>query len=63
MKTKMLTCDYCGKQISEDTRYVQFSMYNVKGSGSVVNKYYHYHCYLEMLPKWEALTFDLYKKW
>ena len=62
MKTKKLICEYCGKQIPEDTRYVQFSMYNVNKHGSVVNKYYHYLCYLEMLPNWEELTLDLYKK-
>jgi len=51
-------CDYCGKPIKNNTYYVQFSLHK----DSVVNKYYHYRCYLEMLPSWTALTFDLYKK-
>jgi len=55
--SKMI-CDYCGKQI-KNTRYVHFSLHS---KNRVVDKYYHYTCYLEMLPKWEALTLDLYKK-
>jgi len=54
-----MICDYCGKQIKNNTRYVHFSLHS---KNRVVDKYYHYLCYLEMLPKWEALTFDLYKK-
>jgi len=56
----MLKCDYCGKQIANNTRYIQFSIHYSKSR--VVDKYYHYACYLKMLPNWEELTFDLYKR-
>jgi len=53
-------CEYCGKPIKNNAYYVQFSLHYSKNM--VVDKCYHYICYLEMLPKWEALTLDLYKK-